>query len=700
MAHENELPHFPGVLAFPNFAIENVDSLLENASIHTLVAIITVTVAPRASLIGDPIIINSNPVVHPFVLSYRSTHRWELLTTGKPKLDFETVSLYSLVLYAKDDQGATASQTIGIQIADVNEPPTFTGSLAQEDQVTEIYILEDTALGTVIYRAVATDPGEIAVLEYSVSPEGSGFTINSVGTISTAAVFDFESEARSFSLVIKVVDPGGLFTVGNLKIFLINVNNKDPILTCSLFGIENSLLNVTSVNSTLNNKVDITLNEEMPIGNTVGICQATDEDNLGGLTFQLDPQNVYFAIDKDHGTVVIASHLDVERGGFPRIQSFFIKACDQDQRCAQISVTTYIRGINDNKPFCDQYLIRYTGIEVIEKDTIVAKLLCHDLDEPPDNIQYVPGLGPIGAGQLFVQVPSAENVIQVSKELDYENPEIIAAGHIYKMTVLVFDHLHSSHTATVTVIVEIAPANEFSPVFKVSHYSFSVPETSGAFYKVGRVTAIDEDYPSCVKYKITNGDLQIIQRFWIHPLSGMIELMTQADYETVKQYNLTVEGVDCDKFHPRTATTMVTIDIKDENDEAPICTPSLYKTVIFDSVAAGTNVNGFKLSCHDRDSQDFEMRFEMVSGNENNHFGFDPTHGSSSPKLIVKNPFNFESGAEVQRKYHLVVHIIDDNLKYSKAINPKTGTTIIDIYVARANTPVPPTTSFEVEDRS
>lgn len=88
----------------------------------------------------------------------------------------------------------------------------------------------------------------------------------------------------------------------------------------------------------------------------------------------------------------------------------------------------------------------------------------------------------------------------------------------------------------------------------------------------------------------------------------------------------------------------------------------------------------------------------FFKGNENNHFGFDPTHGSSSPKLIVKNTFNFESGAEVQRKYHLVVHIIDDNLKYSKAINPKTGTTIIDIYVARANTPVSPTTSFEVNN--
>nr|XP_021530625.1 cadherin-related family member 3 [Aotus nancymaae] len=94
----------------------------------------------------------------------------------------------------------------------------------------------------------------------------------------------------------------------------------------------------------------------------------------------------------------------------------------------------------------------------------------------------------------------------------------------------------------------------------------------------------------------------------------MIELTTQPDYESMKQYNLIVEAVDCDRFHPRTATTKVTVDIENENDEAPICTPSQYKTLIFDNVVVGTNVNGFTLNCHDRDSQDFEMRFEMVSG--------------------------------------------------------------------------------------
>uniref|UniRef100_H0XT23 Cadherin domain-containing protein n=1 Tax=Otolemur garnettii TaxID=30611 RepID=H0XT23_OTOGA len=511
---------------------------------------------------------------------------------------------------------------------------------------------------------------------YFISPEGSGFRIDSIGTISTAAAFDFESEARSFLLVIKVVDPGGLFTAGNLKVFLINVNNKDPILTCR--------------------RINITLDEEIPIGKSIGVCQATDEDNLGDVTFELDPWNVYFLVDKECGTVVTATRLDVERAGFASVQSFSIKACDNGQRCAAIPVTIYVRGFNDNAPFCDQYLIRYTVKEVIRKGTVVAKLLCHDLDEPPDMIRYAPSSGPVGSGQLFEQVPNANNFIQVARELDYEDPEMVAAGHIYEMMISVFDDLHPSHTVTVTIIVELASANDFSPEFEAAHYSFSVLETSGAFYKVGRVMAIDEDQPpNCVTYKITKGDIEAIQRFWIHPLSGMIELTTQPDYESVRQYNLTVEAVDCDRFHPRTAMTMVTIDIEDENDEAPVCIPSLYKAIIFDNVVAGTNINGFKLNCQDRDSQDFEMRFEMVSGNENHHFGFDPTRGSNTPNLIVKNPFNFDPRVELQRQYHLVVHVIDDNLRYRRSTKPQTGTAIIDIYVTRANIPTPPTTSSE-----
>lgn len=57
---------------------------------------------------------------------------------------------------------------------------------------------------------------------------------------------------------------------------------------------------------------------------------------------------------------------------------------------------------------------RYTGKEVIANNTVVSKLLCHDLDEPPDMIHYAPSSGPVGSGRLFKQVPMAENCVQVS----------------------------------------------------------------------------------------------------------------------------------------------------------------------------------------------------------------------------------------------------------------------------------------------
>ncbi|CAM9849473.1 unnamed protein product, partial [Rangifer tarandus platyrhynchus] len=117
-----------------------------------------------------------------------------------------------------------------------------------------------------------------------------------------------------------------------------------------------------------------------------------------------------------------------------------VKACDGDWWCVAILVTVYIYGMSDNAPFYDQYLIRYTAQEMI------AKLQCHDLDEPPDSIHYALSLGPVGSGQLFEQVPTAGNFIQVVKELDYKDPDIVPAGHIYEMTVSVFDDLHPSCT--------------------------------------------------------------------------------------------------------------------------------------------------------------------------------------------------------------------------------------------------------------
>ncbi|XP_048346431.1 cadherin-related family member 3-like [Sphaerodactylus townsendi] len=175
----------------------------------------------------------------------------------------------------------------------------------------------------------------------------------------------------------------------------------------------------------------------------------------------------------------------------------------------------------------------------------------------------------------------------------------------------------------------------------------------------------------------------------------MIKLIRQPDYESIRQYQLTIEAIDCDPDNPKSASTMVIIDIKEENDEAPECTPYTYRATVLDNIPPGTNINSFSLSCKDRDSNGSAMRFEIVSGNRGNHFGLDPTRGSSSPKLIVKNPFDFEGEMDFQPQYHLVVHIIDDNLYNKTVSNPRTGTVLIDISVIQTNTQPPTTTPFD-----
>lgn len=48
------------------------------------------------------------------------------------------------------------------------------------------------------------------------------------------------------------------------------------------------------------------------------------------------------------------------------------------------------------------------------KDTEVAKLWCHGLDEPPGTIHCALSSGLIGSGELFKQAPNVENFRQVS----------------------------------------------------------------------------------------------------------------------------------------------------------------------------------------------------------------------------------------------------------------------------------------------
>lgn len=43
---------------------------------------------------------------------------------------------------------------------------------------------------------------------------------------------------------------------------------------------------------------------------------------------------------------------------------------------------------------------------------------------------------------------------KVTKELDYEDPEVAAVGHTYEMMISVFDDMHPSHTGNLDKLLK------------------------------------------------------------------------------------------------------------------------------------------------------------------------------------------------------------------------------------------------------
>ncbi|XP_077132003.1 cadherin-related family member 3-like [Ranitomeya variabilis] len=677
---------FQVIYSAPTLNLPNNVTIPENAPRSTLVAKITATALQYDSIVGAPFIVNSNPVTHPFTIIRKAVNYWELITTSTPKLDFEAVPLYTLQILVEDSKGTTATQSIVIEISKVNKPPVFTGTLAEKDA--ELYIPENTPVSTVIYKVAAKDPDK-DVLQYSltVSSGNAEFQIDHTGTIITTELFDYESNIKSYTITVTISD-GSLSNSAKIMVHITNVNDNDPALTCVFYSI--TAAGTTTQTQTSGNTVTMQLNEELPAGRTVSTCTGSDADQMNDLVFLLNPGNPYFSISKETGTVVITSRMDSEASGFVSVQSYTVTVCDRDNKCASILATANILPINDNPPFCDFYMYSFVEPEPITKDTTVAILNCHDPDVPPNPLLYKPHSGPLGVDKLFQQAANNSPIIQISRNIVYDTDPVST----YEMMLSVSDSPDAPHTVTATIIVSVTPVNNFDPVFDSATYTFTVRETSEAGTIVGQVMATDKDLPSCITYKIREGNNDVVNRFWINPTSGIIELVTQLDFEAKKKHTLIIEATDCDADKPRTALTTVTVDVTEENDEAPVCRPSRYTATIYDNITAGININNFRLNCNDRDSENTDMRFEIASGNINNHFAFDPTHGSHNPKLIVKTPFDFNNGADRQQSYSLVVHIIDDNVKNGLAEQPRTGTTMIMVNVVRTNTPPPPTTDY------
>ncbi len=176
-----------------------------------------------------------------------------------------------------------------------------------------------------------------------------------------------------------------------------------------------------------------------------------------------------------------------------------------------------------------------------------------------------------------------------------------------------------ARTATITVIVVVAPVNEFPPVLVSSPLLLTASEAARIGHTLGWVEALDMDggRDGIITYSIVPPSSLI----FVHPRSGSITLTNSLDYETTQVYNFTVLATDGseDQSSSMTASTVLTIVVQDANDNPPTFSRGLYAASIREDSATGASVA--MPTCSDVDvGVNSEVAYSITAGNDDGKF--------------------------------------------------------------------------------
>ncbi|KAB0375605.1 hypothetical protein FD755_012248, partial [Muntiacus reevesi] len=651
-------------------------------SVHKFSVNLSASLSPVVP--GFPLIINSSPLTRAFRVNWLSDTDFEVVTTGMEQLDFEAgPHIFDLQIYVKDDMAVTDLQVLTVQVTNVNEPPEFQGNLAKG---LDLYIVEGTKPGFV-YQMEAFDPEDTSQnlpLSYLLISPSKSFRMSANGTLFSTTEFDFEAGHSSYHLIVEVRDSQGLRASTELHVNIVNINDEIP--------------RFTSLTHTY------TIPEELSPGIIVAHITAEDPDDKGFthfLLYSITTVNSYFMINQLTGTIQVARRIDRDAGELRQNPIISLEVLVKDRPFGgqenRKQITFIVEDINDNPSTCTKFTFSIMVPERAARGTLLLDLnkFCFDDDSkaPNNRFNFTTPSG-VGSSSRFSQDPAGSGKIVLIGDLDYENPSNLAAGNKYTMIIQVQDVAAPYYKNNIYIYILTSPENEFPLVFDSPSYVFAVSELSPPRTRVGRVQATDKDFPqSRITYSISAGGAsqQYPNIFWINPQTGELQLVTKADYETIPVYILRIQATNSED----SSSVTVTVNIVEENDEKPICTPNSHFLAIPVDLKVGTNIHNFKLTCTDLDSSPRSFRYSIGTGNINSHFTFSPNAGSNVTSLILATRFDYASGLDEIWNYKLLVYITDDNLlsgrKRAGAL-VETGTVSLSISVIPHPTTIIPTT--------
>lgn len=518
----------------------------------------------------------------------------EIITVRQ--LDFDVDSLLSRLPIPN---GIFVTLGIRISVCDVFPPPLntdcprvlinlfltpineFTPEFTQEEY--NLSILESAGFNEVVGRVTCTDRdlviGQFSAIDFSVASQAvlNAFVIDHVtGDIRVRNSLDYETTTNyGFHLVCN--DTQGLNNQTFVSIEIIPVNDNVPVFDRNSYEFEVS-------RSTPANRY------------AVGRVSATDIDNgFGGDLVYSEEPNPYFRIESDGTVVLVHSIQNVSENGerFNAIVRDGPVGANTTNEAAAFVVIVFTEG-NMNIP---QFEAGSRSVEISELlpiGGVVTTVQCFDNEMGLNGeIRYLI-LGGNTDGVFNIDAVSGDITVAAVLTLPLNTTE-----ERYTLHVVCEDLGVPRMSSLATILVRITQDDSSPPVISGNNTIFHfVDENTEINTVVIQINATDLDTDS-LEFGLENESRPGV--FIIDPSSGHVILGAPLDRETVSAYTMTVVVTERRVITgpERSDSAVLTILVRDVNDNAPMCDPSLLAVMIPDSLVRGDSIA--TLNCFDPD---------------------------------------------------------------------------------------------------
>uniref|UniRef100_A0A8V5GQF3 Cadherin EGF LAG seven-pass G-type receptor 2 n=1 Tax=Melopsittacus undulatus TaxID=13146 RepID=A0A8V5GQF3_MELUD len=527
------------------------------------------------------------------------------------ELDREAVDFYSFGVEAQDQGNPpmASSASVTVTVLDVNDnSPEFT----QREYSARLN--EDAAVGSSVLTVSAVDRDANSVITYQISSGNTRnrFSITSQsggGLISLALPLDYKLE-RQYLLTIAASD-GTRHDTAHVVVNVTDANTHRPVFQSSHYTVN--------------------VNEDRPVGTTVVVISATDEDTgeNARITYLMEDSIPQFRIAADTGAVTTQMELDYEDQ-----VSYTLAITARDNGIPQKSDTTYLEilvsDVNDNAPRFLRDSYQGSVYEDVPPFTSVLQVSATDRDSGLNGrVFYTFQGGDDGDGDFIIE--STSGIVRTLRRLDREHVPL------YTLRAFAVDKGVPARRTPVAIQVMVLDVNDNPPVFERDEFDVFVDENSPIGLVVARITATDPDEGSNaqIMYQIVEGNIPEV--FQLDIFSGELTALADLDYETKAEYVMVVQATSA----PLVSRATVHVRLRDANDNSPQLKnfEILFNNYITNR--SGSFPGGVigRIPAHDPDVSD-SLTYAFEQGNELNLVLLDPHTGDLrlSPALDNNRP--------------------------------------------------------------